>query len=184
MSVEDVKLAAVKARTYLKQAIDKVKALAKDDFKQVRQWLGKDEDTLIITTDFLSKIKKQAWEAISSGYSCGHGLLCTSFYLCFGLFMYCLLELFVFHCFPFCCFFPFFFVFALSFLIVFPFLFLLLFFSFLLYFFSIFGFYCHILLLFRLFAKLSPSSSLSWAELVIISAFPATRPTTRPPGKV
>ena len=57
MSVEDVKLAAVKARTYLKQAIDKAKALAEDDFKQVRHWLEKDEDTFIITTDFLSKIK-------------------------------------------------------------------------------------------------------------------------------
>ena len=60
MSVEDVKLAAVKAKTYLKQTLDKAKALAKDDFKQVRHWLEKDEDTFIITTDFLSKIKNEA----------------------------------------------------------------------------------------------------------------------------
>ena len=57
MSDKDIKLAAAKARTYLKQAIDKTKALAEDDFKQVRQWLERDEDTFIITTDFLSKIK-------------------------------------------------------------------------------------------------------------------------------
>ena len=31
------------------------------------------------------------------------------------------------------------------------------------------------------FVKLSPSPSPSWAELVIISAFPATPPPTRPP---
>ena len=60
MSDKDVKLAAAKARTYLKQAIDKTKALAEDDFKQVRHWLERDEDTFIITTDFLRKIKNEA----------------------------------------------------------------------------------------------------------------------------
>ena len=55
MSVENSKLAAVKAKTYLKQTLDKAKALAKDDFKQVKHWLEKDEDTFIITTDFLNK---------------------------------------------------------------------------------------------------------------------------------
>ena len=59
MSDKDVKLAAAKARTYLKQAIDKTKALAEDDFKQVRHWLERDEDTFIITTDFLSKIRNE-----------------------------------------------------------------------------------------------------------------------------
>ena len=44
MSNESVKLAAVKAKTYLKQTLDKTKALAKDDFKQVKKWLEKDED--------------------------------------------------------------------------------------------------------------------------------------------
>ena len=34
------------------------------------------------------------------------------------------------------------------------------------------------------FAKLSPSSNPSWAELVIISAFPGIRPADHPPGKV
>ena len=151
-----------------------------------------------------NKLRLQLWSWLTV-----HQLLFVfwSFYVlssrafCFSLFSFLLL-------------FSFFFVFALSFLIVFPFLFLLFFLSFLLFFlvflvfaFSflivfpffvfvvllfffliLFVFYCHILLLFRLFAKLSPSSSLSWAELVIISAFPATRPTTRPttrpPGKV
>ena len=55
ISEKDISLAAAKARTYLKQATDKAKALAEDDFKQVRYWLETDEDTLIITTDFLKK---------------------------------------------------------------------------------------------------------------------------------
>ena len=60
ISDKDVSLAAAKARTYLKQATDKAKALAEDDFKQVRHWLETDEDTLIITTDFLRKIRIEA----------------------------------------------------------------------------------------------------------------------------
>ena len=59
MSNESVKLAAVKAKTYLKQTLDKAKSLAKDDFKQVKKWLEKDEDTFILTTDFLSKIRNE-----------------------------------------------------------------------------------------------------------------------------
>ena len=55
ISGKEASLAAAKARTYLKQATDKAKALAEDDFKQVRYWLETDEDTLIITTDFLKK---------------------------------------------------------------------------------------------------------------------------------
>ena len=60
ISDKDVSLTAAKARTYLKQAIEKTKALAEDDFKQDRHWLEKDEDTLIITTDFIRKIRIEA----------------------------------------------------------------------------------------------------------------------------
>ena len=64
ISEKEVSLAAVKARAYLKQATEKAKALAEDDFKQVRHWLESDEDTLIITTDFLKKIRVEGKRSI------------------------------------------------------------------------------------------------------------------------
>ena len=64
LSEKEVNSAAVKARTYLKQATEKAKALAEDDFKQVRHWLESDEDTLIITTDFLKKIRVEGKRSI------------------------------------------------------------------------------------------------------------------------
>ena len=64
ISEKEASLAAVKARTYLKQATEKAKALAEDDFKQVRRWLETDEDTLIITTDFLKKIRVEGKRSI------------------------------------------------------------------------------------------------------------------------
>ena len=49
----------MKVRAYLKQAIEKAKALAEDDFGKVRRWLESDEDTFIITTDFLNKARNE-----------------------------------------------------------------------------------------------------------------------------
>ena len=43
---------------------EKVKALAEDDFKQVRRWMESDEDTLIITIDFLKKIRIEGKRSI------------------------------------------------------------------------------------------------------------------------
>ena len=56
-SEEDVKSAAAKARTYLKQATEKAKILAEDDFGKIRNLLISDEDTFIITSDLIKKIR-------------------------------------------------------------------------------------------------------------------------------
>ena len=57
---KEAKLAAFKAKTYLKQALNKAKTLAEEDFIRVRRWLEKDEETVIITIDFLRKIRIEA----------------------------------------------------------------------------------------------------------------------------
>ena len=54
ISKKDVIEAATKARTYLKEAIKKVKTLAEEEFEKLRLWLESDEDTFIITSDHKS----------------------------------------------------------------------------------------------------------------------------------
>ena len=58
-NVEDTKKAGVEAKTYLKRALEKSSELSKDDYKQLKKWLEKDEDTLILTRDFLSKARNE-----------------------------------------------------------------------------------------------------------------------------
>ena len=58
-NVEDTKKPAVEAKTYLKRALEKSSELSKDNYKQVKEWLEKDEDTLILTMDFLSKARNE-----------------------------------------------------------------------------------------------------------------------------
>ena len=64
ISKKDVIQAATKARTYLKEAIKKVKTLAEEDFEKLRLWLESDEDTFIITSDLLKKIRNEAKRSI------------------------------------------------------------------------------------------------------------------------
>merc|ERR1711893_406254 len=63
-STKDVIEAATKARTYLKEAIKKVKTLAEEEFEKLRLCLESDEDTFIITSDLLKKIKVEAKRSI------------------------------------------------------------------------------------------------------------------------
>ena len=58
-NVEDTKKAAVEAKTYLKRALEKSSELSKDNYKQLKKWLEKDENTLILTRDFLSKARNE-----------------------------------------------------------------------------------------------------------------------------
>ena len=64
LSEKDVNSAAVKARTYLKQATEKAKVLAEDDFGKIRYLLESDEDTFIITSYLLKKIKTECKRSI------------------------------------------------------------------------------------------------------------------------
>ena len=58
-NIEDTKKAAVEAKVYLKRALEKSSELSRDNYKQVKKWLEKDEDTLILTRDFLSKTRNE-----------------------------------------------------------------------------------------------------------------------------
>ena len=58
-SSEDAKKAMVDAKAGLKRALEKVNNLEKDDFKQVRQWLEKDEDISVNTVMFFERMKKE-----------------------------------------------------------------------------------------------------------------------------
>ena len=49
----------VGAKAGLKRALEKVKNLEKDDFKQIRQWLEKDEDIAVSTVMFFQRMKKE-----------------------------------------------------------------------------------------------------------------------------
>ena len=46
------------AKAGLKRALEKVNNLEKDDFKQVKQWLKKDEDISVNTVMFFERMKK------------------------------------------------------------------------------------------------------------------------------
>ena len=46
-------------KVFLKRALEKASDLEKDNYKQVKKWLEKDEDTLVLTVDFLSKMRKE-----------------------------------------------------------------------------------------------------------------------------
>ena len=58
-SVEDTKTAAVEAKIYLKRSLEKSSELSRDNFRQVQKWLEKDEDTRVITRDFLNKTRNE-----------------------------------------------------------------------------------------------------------------------------
>ena len=49
----------VGAKAGLKRALEKVSNLEKDDFKQVKQWLEKDEDISVNTVMFFERMKKE-----------------------------------------------------------------------------------------------------------------------------
>ena len=59
LSAEDTKRAATEAKIYLKRSLEKSSELSKDNFKLVRQWLEKDESTLVLTRDFLNKTRNE-----------------------------------------------------------------------------------------------------------------------------
>ena len=59
LSAEDTKTAATEAKIHLKRSLEKSSELSKDNFKLVRQWLEKDENTLVLTRDFLHKIRNE-----------------------------------------------------------------------------------------------------------------------------
>ena len=52
--------AAVKAKTYLKEARKKVKILAEEEFEKLRLLVAPDEDTFVLASDLLKKIKSIA----------------------------------------------------------------------------------------------------------------------------
>ena len=49
----------MKAKAGLKRALEKANNLEKDDFRQIKQWLRKDEDTSVITVMFLERMRKE-----------------------------------------------------------------------------------------------------------------------------
>ena len=49
----------VNAKAGLKIALEKAKDLEKDDFKQMKHWLRKDEDTSAYTVFFFNRMKKE-----------------------------------------------------------------------------------------------------------------------------
>ena len=53
------KKAMVGDKAGLKRALEKVNNLEKDDFKQVKQWLEKDEDISVNTVMFFERMKKE-----------------------------------------------------------------------------------------------------------------------------
>ena len=58
-SSEDAKKAMVDAKAGLKIALEKAKDLEKDNFKQMKHWLRKDEDTSAYTVMFFDRMKKE-----------------------------------------------------------------------------------------------------------------------------
>ena len=58
-SVLKTKTPAVEAKIYLKRSLEKSSELSRDNFRQVQKWLEKDEDTRVITRDFLNKTRNE-----------------------------------------------------------------------------------------------------------------------------
>ena len=58
-NIEDTERAMSEAKVSLKRALEKSSVLRKDNYEQVKQWLKKDEDTLILTIGFLHKMRQE-----------------------------------------------------------------------------------------------------------------------------
>ena len=56
---EDAKKATVEAKVGLKKALEKASNLGRDNFKQLKQWLEKDENTSVNTVMFFERLKKE-----------------------------------------------------------------------------------------------------------------------------
>ena len=56
---EDTKTAIDDAKDYLKKAIEKISDLEQDNYKNLKQWLMKDEKILVSTKDFFHRTKKE-----------------------------------------------------------------------------------------------------------------------------
>ena len=47
------------AKIYLKKALEKVSNLGQDSYRQLKQWLEKDENTFVWTVEFFSRMRKE-----------------------------------------------------------------------------------------------------------------------------
>ena len=56
---EDTKKATSDAKIYLKKALEKVSDLGQDNYKQLKQWLEKDEKTFVCRIDFFNRMRKE-----------------------------------------------------------------------------------------------------------------------------
>ena len=56
---DDTRKAASVAKIYFKKALEKVSDLGQDNYKQLKQWLEKDEKTFVSTLEFFNRMRKE-----------------------------------------------------------------------------------------------------------------------------